>query len=289
MIIAVIGSTGMLGQALLREGVRRADKPIGLARSGADHNVDITDSDKLIRMMEQIRPDVVINAAAITSLATCERDNCSAYRVNARAVATLAKACAEKGTKLVQISTDHYYMSDGDGKHDERAPVQLVNDYARTKYAGEAFALTCPGALVVRTNIVGFRGKGQPTFVEWAIASLQAGTRMTLFDDFFTSSIHVQGCASALYDLISKNITGILNLASRDVCSKKDFIRLLAERLGVELANTTTGSVFEFMDARRAESLGLDVSEAERHLGYDLPTTQEVIDALVSEYREMVL
>ncbi len=58
----------------------------------------------------------------------------------------------------MQISTDHYFCGQGDLKHDESAPVTLLNEYARTKYAGEAFALTNPEACVIRTNVVGFRG-----------------------------------------------------------------------------------------------------------------------------------
>lgn len=289
MTILIIGATGMLGQALIREGISRAVKPIGIARSNADHDVDITDTNQLTHILAKIRPEVVINAAAMTNLFACEKDNYSAYLVNARAVAILAEACAKIRIKLIQISTDHYYINDRNSKHHESASIHLVNEYARTKYAGEAFALACPESLVIRTNIVGFRGKKQPTFIEWAIASLQAGKKMTLFEDFYASSIHVNGCASAIYDLLPKNISGVLNLASRQVCSKKEFILLLAKKLGIEPINMLPGSVLKMLDVRRAESLGLDVSRAERYLGYDLPTTQEVVDSLVCEHRRMVI
>jgi dTDP-4-dehydrorhamnose reductase len=289
MNIVVVGATGMLGQALLREGARRGNKPIGLARNYADYNVNITDSGKLVRTLEQIRPDVVINAAAVTSLAECEQDANLAYFVNARSVAILADICAKMGIYLVQISTDHYFVNDRDAKHAETSPICLVNEYARTKYAGEVFALTCSGTLVVRTNIVGFRGKGQPTFIEWAIAALESEERITLFEDFFTSSIHVDGFAAALFDILPKKIAGTLNLAAREVSSKKEFICLLADELRIELANTTSGSVSELCGPRRAESLGLDVDRAERLLGYKLPTTREVIGALVQQYRESIL
>lgn len=287
MTIVIIGATGMLGKALIREGVSRSVNMVSIARSNANHNVDIIDTEKLTSILVNIKPEIVINAAAMTSLADCEQDNCYAYLLNARAVSILAKACAEMRTKLIQISTDHYYINDKNRKHHESEPINLVNEYARTKYAGEAFALSCPDSLVIRTNLVGFRGKGQHTFVEWAIASLESGRKMTLFEDYYTSSIHVSGCASAIYDLLPKNISGVLNLASRQVSSKMQFILLLAKRLGIETANISSGSVLKDLDVRRAESLGLDVNKAERCLGYDLPTTQEVVDSLVSEYRRI--
>ena len=207
--------------------------------------------------------------------------------MNARAVAVMANLCMRHGSYFIQISTDHYFRGDGDGKHAESAQVSLVNEYAMSKYAGESFALTCPNALIIRTNIIGFRRRGAQTFVEWAIQSLENGSRMTLFEDFFTSSLHVGGFAAALFDLIPAKTSGILNLASKEVSNKKQFIEMLADALGFFASNVVTGSVESLTDARRANSLGLDVSKAEALLGYDLPTARQVVGALANEYRRM--
>ena len=287
MKIVVIGATGMLGQALYCEGQRRDFVMMGVARTGTDFSVDITDSRSFEQILESVMPDIVINAAAITSLAACENNPGGAYLVNARAVAVMANLCMRHGSYFIQISTDHYFRGDGDGKHAESAQVSLVNEYAMSKYAGESFALTCPNALIIRTNIIGFRRRGAQTFVEWAIQSLENGSRMTLFEDFFTSSLHVGGFAAALFDLIPAKTSGILNLASKEVSNKKQFIEMLADALGFFASNVVTGSVESLTDARRANSLGLDVSKAEALLGYDLPTARQVVGALANEYRRM--
>lgn len=285
MKIAVIGATGMLGQALYLEGNRRNIVMTGLARSDTDFSVDLTEKGRLEQILEQIRPDVVINAAAITSLVECEQNPCGAYLVNARAVSAMAEFCKNHGSYFVQISTDHYYSGDNDSKHAESAQVSLLNEYAISKYAGEAYALTSPGALVVRTNIVGFRRRGPQTFVEWAIQSLVNRDHITLFNDFFTSSIHVDGFAQALFDLLPSRPSGILNLAAKDVSTKKQFIEMLAGSLELSTCNAVTGSVASVSGATRANSLGLDVSKAEKILGYELATTSQVVTALADEYR----
>ena len=162
--------------------------------------------------------------------------------------------------------------------------MQLVNQYARGKHAAEKFALMCPGSLVLRTNVVGFRGWSKTTFVEWVIESLASGGKMTLFEDFFTSSIDAGSFASAALDLIGKRASGLLNLASSEVSSKQRFIEELAGAFGYSLANATSGSVRSIGGARRAESCGLDVTRAEQLLGYRLPILSQVIEALRAEH-----
>jgi len=80
----------------------------------------------------------------------------------------------------------------------------------------------------------------------------------------------------------------VLNVASREVFSKKTFICALAKKMGYPLTNVKIGSVFDAGDASRAESLGLDVGKAETILGYELPTLDEVITSIVEEYEDGV-
>lgn len=285
--ILVIGATGMLGQALMVEGTERHADIIGLARSGSDINIDICNDEVLRRALGEIKPSIVINAAAITSLDSCEGNPGNAYEVNARAVSIISEATCCNGAYLVQISTDHYYVNDGLRRHVENDPVYLINEYARTKYAGECFALVSGNSLVVRTNIVGFRGRvNAPTFVEWALQVLRAQSPITLFDDFYTSSIDVRHFAKALLDLLSSRPVGILNLASSVVKSKKEFVEALATAVGLNVEHCSVGSVQTISGTRRAESLGLDVSKAEALLGYSLPDMESVIDNLAHEHRQ---
>ncbi|MCX9085012.1 MAG: SDR family oxidoreductase [Candidatus Methanoperedens sp.] len=289
MKVLVIGSTGMLGQALMYEMKRCGIKVIGIARSGADISCDIVDDRTLSNIILSIKPQIIINSAAMVSLAKCEDKPDYAYLINARPASILAEISLKTGIYFIQISTDHYYTGDCNIKHTEEQPIRLINEYGRTKYAGESFALTCQNALVVRTNIVGFRNKiDTPTFVEWAIQNIKNNSPITLFDDYFTSSIHVTQFSSALLDIIEKRPSGVLNLASSEVFSKKAFICALAEKMGHTLTNVKIGSVVDAGDASRAESLGLDVGKAETLLGYKLPNLEEVITSIVEKYENGV-
>jgi len=284
--VLIIGATGMLGQALMAEARARRHKTIGVARSGSDITIDIVDDAAVGSALADVSPDLVINCAAVINIDECDRDPALAWQTNARAVSVLANACRSIGAKLVQISTEHYYTGDGRRLHDEAASPVFVNDYARTKYAGEAFALANPDALVLRTNIAGFRGwQGRPTLVEWIIGAAVGRDTVTLFDDAFGCTIDVRAASRAAFDLCDRGASGVYNLGSREVFTKGAFLRAVAEAIGHPLADTSAGSI-RTLGTPRAESLGIDVTKAEKTLGYRLPGLAEVARAIAEEYRE---
>ena len=286
--ILLLGSTGLLGQAIAREARLRSKSLLGIARSGADFNLDIRKDEELVHLIKTTRPDIVINTCAIVSHAVCEEDKKAAYEINSRPNAIIAQLARQYGFYFIFVSTDGYYSGDVNSKHAPSDPVMLLNEYARTKFAGECFALTAPQSLVLRTNIIGFRGRvGQPTFIEWAIQALKDHKPMTLFDDYFTSSITVTQFAKALFDLLPHKPTGIFNLASSEISSKAQFITQLAKALDLDLSQACIGSVKSLTSSQRADSLGLDVSQTEDLLGYALPSLSEVILQIKGEYHEL--
>jgi dTDP-4-dehydrorhamnose reductase len=281
--VLVVGATGMVGQAVMAAAAARGYDTVGAARSGADETVDVASEDAVRALVEGRRPSLVVNCAAIVDHAACEDDPGRAYVVNARAAGLLGAAARAVDARFVHISTDQYWTGDGDGVHDERAPVRLLNEYARSKYAGEAFALTDPQALVVRTNVTGLRGdEGRPTFFEWVVSALRAGEPMTLFDDFYTSTVDARTLAEAVLDLAGE-VSGLLNVASSEVSNKKRFIETVADRMSVPMPPNETASVRN-LKPPRGESLGLDVARAESLLGRPLPDLGATVDALVSAH-----
>jgi dTDP-4-dehydrorhamnose reductase len=258
----------------------------GAARSGADRSIDVSDLPALEELIREVSPSLIVNCAAITDLRACERRPATAYAVNARVPALLAELSIDLDIGLVQISSDHYFSGDGSALHDETARVRLLNEYARTKYAGEVFALTAPAALVVRTNIVGLRGwPGRATFAEWALDAIENARPVSLYDDFFTSSMHSRACAAAVLDLVQGGASGLLNVASSQVASKRELVQALAGAAGAELSEAATAGSVRDLRPRRAESLGLDVRRAERLLGRRLPGLDETVRAIVAEQR----
>lgn len=290
--VLILGSTGMLGQALIKAAKKRNLDVYGMAIEKADFCFDITDDLKLKKLILDLKPEVVINTVAIVSIEKCEENPSKAYMINARPVSIIVRLCDDINAYFVQVSTDHYFTGDKDKRHTENDPIKLVNEYARTKYTAEKFALTYSNSLVLRTNIVGFRGDhANPTFIEWVLDSLNKSSQMKLFSDFFTSSIDVKTFAEILFDKILKiRPTDLLNFASSEVFSKKDFITYFATQLEFDITKqSTNSSVFDLKKVPRAESLGLDVTRCEGVLADKLPTMKMVVDNLIAEYKEKIL
>lgn len=286
--ILIIGSTGLLGQALCREFSAAGTVVFGLARSGADFDISLPDPDGLREALEACNPDVIVNAAALVDLNHCENDPTLAYGVNAQLVGLLTNWCQEYGRRLVHISTDHFFSGSGPTLHDEASPVTLLNEYARTKFAGEAFALCCPDTLILRTNFTGWRGiPDRPTFLEWAVTALMSGTEINGFTDYHTSTLDAGTVAKAVRDLLLADATGILNVGASEIASKWQFLTLLATRLGQQTSQVKE-SIAGQGGLRRATNLGLDSNKAERILGWELPNTETVVDNLISNAPEGV-
>lgn len=289
MRVIIIGGTGLLGQALSRHLTQHGNTVLTLARQHADINLDISDLASLSKTITRLSPEAVINTAAIVDLNACENNPALAYKVNARPAALLAELSIQQKWRFVHISTDHYFTGDAGRKHDENAPVRLLNEYSRTKYIAEKFALNSENALIVRTNIVGFRGwPERPTFLEWAIKALQNGDIITLFDDYYTSSIDTVTLASLLRQLLVSKTKGIINLGARNPVSKLEFVKLVAQRFSLDDQNTKKGSIRALKYPMRAESLGLNCRKAEELLGEPMPTPDDVVNNLASQYKEQM-
>ncbi|MDP2125224.1 MAG: sugar nucleotide-binding protein [Parvibaculum sp.] len=285
MKVLLLGSTGLLGLAIAPEWRRRGHTILEAARRDAPIVLDIADEAALASTLAAEAPEIVVNTAALTDIDACEHDPAAAWRINARPLAFLADWSSRTGGRLVHISTDHYYLDGRAAAHDERAPVMLVNEYARTKYAGEALALTAPLALVLRTSIVGIRRWERPTFAEWAIDVAVHDRPATLFNDAWSSSIDVRTFAGAALDMIEAGATGLFNLAAGEVYTKEAFLREIARQLDVTLTSAVAGSIGE-LATRRASQLGLDVGRAEQILGYHLPTLEEVVASVLKQHGE---
>lgn len=274
----ILGATGLLGPCFVKEVHERGNEAVTAARSNADVNFDVADIDAVTQAIKQISPDGIINCAANIYVDKCELDPAGAYLINTRPLSTLADWSKETKRPLLQISTDHYFTEGGNHPQTEKAPIDLVNEYARSKYLAEQLALTSPYALILRTNIVGAKkGHGR-----WVKESLQNKEAMTLFMDFYSSPLHVDDMARISLDLADKKASGVYNVSSRDVSSKGNFIYAVAKAMNIDADWVTEGSGHK-LATKRAMCLGLDVSKAEKKLGYQLPTLTQTAQALASE------
>lgn len=285
MKILIFGSTGMLGQILVEYFGRSHDVMVHTHAT-----CDLANTDTILSFILEKHPQIVINAAALVDIDNCETNKDYAFKVNSSAVAQMAFACNEISATLIQISTDHYYLNDGEKKHTEEEPVALVNYYAQTKFMGEVYALLTKKHLIIRTNIIGFRNKRDcPTFLEWAINNIELGSEIKLFQDYFASSIDTYHFSEILERMMSNNLVGIYNVGCKDVVSKACFVNLLSEALNKKLNNPIYSSVKEASGLiKRANSLGLSINKVEKALNVSMPDVSQVIRKIIEVYHATI-
>jgi dTDP-4-dehydrorhamnose reductase len=145
----VTGAAGLLGRDLVTVLERRGAAVTGLTR----RDLDITDGEAVRAALEHWRPAVVVNCAAWTAVDAAETAEGAAFRLNARAVAGLAAACAAAGVSLIQPSTDYVFDGRARRPYTEDDVPSPGTAYGRSKLAGEQAVLEhLPGGgYVVRT------------------------------------------------------------------------------------------------------------------------------------------
>ena len=202
----------------------RGVQPVALALDSAP---------ALARALDEIRPDVIVHAAGLSNVDDCERSPALAQQVNADLAATVAEAAAERGLKLVHISTDHLFAGDRPLRGEADAPSP-VNAYARSKLAGERLvAERCPQALIVRTNFFGWGHALRKSISDWVLEGLRGGQRLRMFNDVYFTPILASRLARAVHALLEAGAGGVVHVCGDERVSKHEFAVRLAAAFGL--------------------------------------------------------
>ena len=133
MKILVIGAKGQLGWELCEKGLKAGFDIVPLG----SEQLDITDSKNVHYHVSDIRPVLVINAAAYTAVDKAELEPEKAFLVNNQGPANLADACKKQGIPLIHISTDYVFNGKNKNPYLETDPVSPLGIYGKSKAQGE--------------------------------------------------------------------------------------------------------------------------------------------------------
>jgi dTDP-4-dehydrorhamnose reductase len=197
--------------------------------------LDVASANDVERVLDEARPDAVIHAGAFTNVDAAERDRDLAQAINADGTGNLARACAERGVRLVYLSTE--YVFDGTaGPYHETDPVCPQGWYAQTKLTGEQAVMAAGGSWAIgRTTVVyGYAPHVRANFVLWLVGQLKAGQRVRIVEDQIGSPTLAENLAEMVIALAQSDVTGIFNTAGADVVSRRDFSRQIAATFGLD-------------------------------------------------------
>lgn len=276
--ILITGAGGLLGPHLVNSG-QEFGEVIGLGRHSGTIHCDLTDQNATQVAVSAIAPTITVHAAALTDVDQCEAQPDEAARQNILSTRNLINALPS-GSRLIYISTDQVYP-DTAGPHGEGSE-QPVNEYGRSKLAGELEALKHENAIALRTNMFGPSiTPGRRSLSDFVMKNLTTGAPIMLFRDILFSPLHIHTLSQLVWRLAFKNCTGAYNLGARDGITKAEFGLSVAVQAGLPLRNVTIGSSTTLPSrAPRSLDLRMDINYIEDILETSMPTVLEEIGKL---------
>jgi dTDP-4-dehydrorhamnose reductase len=222
--VVVTGAAGQLGRALLRAAPALAAL---VARERAD--LDISDAAAVATLLDAEQPSLLINAAAYTAVDRAEEDSAAAFRINDSAVGGMARLCAERGIRLLHVSTDFVFDGSAGRPYAPDALPRPLGVYGESKWKGEE-ALLASGVdgLILRTGWVYSKGPGN--FVHTMLRLHREREEIAVVADQVGTPTAATTLASSLWAAAARPaLKGIFHCSDAGVCSWYDFAVAIGE------------------------------------------------------------
>lgn len=244
MRVLVLGASGMLGSTVLRVLDEKRDWEVfGTVRSAGVRrfftnkiverliaSCDVWDSDALVKVFAQVRPNVVINCIGLVKQLADADDPLQAIPINSLLPHRLAGLCSLAGARLVHISTDCVFSGEKGG-YTEDDPSDAKDLYGRSKFLGEVYY---PHSITLRTSIIGHELQSTHGLVSWFLSQQGQckGYKQAIFSGLPTVVL-----AQLIRDVIipRPDLSGLYHVAAQPI-SKYDLLELLAREYGKSIA-----------------------------------------------------
>jgi dTDP-4-dehydrorhamnose reductase len=241
--VLVLGGSGMLGHKLVQvlgEGFETwatvrgeaippaASAVLDPARTVTGVRAEAAAS--VERALDASGADVAVNAIGIIKQADAARQAVPAIRINALFPHELAEACAARGARLVHVSTDCVFSGARGGYREDDTP-DATDLYGRSKLLGE---VTGPGALTLRTSIVGRELQGASGLFEWFLS--QRGGRVRGFSRAVFSGLTTAALSRLVGELIERQpaLDGLWHVSAEPI-DKLTLLQELRDATGADV------------------------------------------------------
>jgi dTDP-4-dehydrorhamnose reductase len=263
----ITGANGLIGSYLVKTapefGSQWRVRPLTRAQ------FDLLDFAAAEREFKKDRPELIIHAAAVSTIADAQKNPALARKVNVEATKFLTELAAE--IQFVFFSTDIVF--DGrKGNYNEGDATNPLHAYGESKVEAEQIVLKNPKHVVARTSLNGgISQAGNRGFNEQFRHALQTGQGMKLFIDEFRCPIFAGETARAVWELANQHCAGIFHVAGAEKLSRFQIGQLLVQRWQEIKGKIESGSAKDFPGPPRALNTTLDISKVQKILSKPLP------------------
>ena len=234
--ILIAGVTGQLGSAL-KKNFSSEFKVFGLSRNSENNahffKCDITDNRKLEIIFNIVKPDIVINTAALGHADTCEAEKEHAYRINYLGNNNLLSLSRKYNSYFVFMSS--YYVFDGhDKEYNESHYVCPLNYYGITKIMSEIETSGYKNSLIIRSSKIISLGYGGKNLIVRLDNDLKNKRKVQASSDQYNNPITANFMADTIKKLILKSKTGVFNIGGENYVSNYELSLMFASLFGYD-------------------------------------------------------
>ena len=244
MKIMILGANGFTGRRILK---RLSSKhqvlacslhPDILPEEGYEfHILDMQSVDATDALLNNFRPDVIINASAMSVVDYCEQHPEEAYALNVTAVKHLAEYSQSNSCRLIHLSTDFVFDGTATEAYTETDTTNPINYYGKTKqWSEEVIEQACTNYAIARIEVVyGKPFNGQHgNIVHLVKTRLENGQSIRVVSDQFRSPTWVEDIARAIESLLSDKYQGIYHICGGETMSVADIAYRVAKHFGLD-------------------------------------------------------
>ncbi|RZD45541.1 MAG: hypothetical protein CXT78_05145 [Thaumarchaeota archaeon] len=258
--------------------------------------LDISNSTKIKEILEEIKPDVVINTAGINNVDYCEKNPDEALKINIQAVKEICQITKELGIKFVQLSSDSVFDGTKQSPYEEIDETKSINYYGKTKIESEKIVLENPNNVVVRASVLyGYlphnlakiesSSKKSINFGQWLINKLSINEKVRIITDEYSSPIIADDFARSILHIIKYEGNGIFHSAPKLQITRYDFSIKIAKALGLSVELITPVSNKELgRDVNTGSNKCLSSEKLSDNLNYKFLTLDESLDLLKTQF-----
>lgn len=219
--ILITGINGQLGQEL--QGTLAS--PLEVIGVGRDR-LDLATPETIGQVLQEVRPDIVVNAAAYTAVDKAESEPELAMAINATGVGVLAKGAQRLGIPLIHISTDYVFDGIMSRPYLETDPTHPMGIYGQSKLAGEAAIRDIGGHYIILRTAWVYGVGGKSNFVKTMLRLGAEREEIRVVSDQVGSPTWTGDLGGAIASLISQictDIGGTYHYTNSGVASWYDF------------------------------------------------------------------
>jgi len=197
--------------------------------------MDIRSRKEVREIIDELEPEIIVNAAAIANVDMCERERAIAWQTNVGGTENLIYAAKLVGAKIIHLSTDYVFDGKG-GPYDEYARPNPINYYGKTKLAAENI-LKSSGVDYAIARIIFLYGAGYQTkkdFTSRILAALEMGATVRAPEDQYSNPTLADDVAYAILKIIERKKSGVYHIGGPEWINRYEFARKIAAAFGYD-------------------------------------------------------